>query len=300
MWAALIPAIMGAIQMGVGAVKQSQINKSQQAKFGLTPDMQKAKSQAETMAQQGFMPQEKAAYMQNIASSQNAAQRAATDISGGNMSKAISAILGASKLRGFNELAVQDAALRRQNIQNRNAIYGQEQGLENQNTQVQLNNRAQQQQAAGQLMQSGLGNMVSGVQSGIGGFQKADMAKNYIDAYAADNPNIAPEKLEALYKIGRTGNVPYEVTVAPQMAMYDKMYGTGNATGKMMPQAGVVDATITTDANTNARRMPSWMLKPIGKAPQVTVPPYGGNDVYDPYNFNNYKKAWYNYRLNPQ
>lgn len=106
----------------------------------------------------GFTQGEAGAFQQSLARTLAARRYNATNLSGGNLSKAIGAMGVSDEINGINNYAVQDAQLRRNNQQ---AAYGRLlqlgnvfQGTRNANTQALLNRRLMQEQLLGESLRS--------------------------------------------------------------------------------------------------------------------------------------------------
>lgn len=152
----------GLLQLGFAIPAMIQASKAKYQQYGLTPQMAKSLSEADTMAQYGFMPSEMASYNQQLGQDRSATFSRARELSGGNLAASMMAILSGQNVNARNQLATQGASLRRQNIANRNALNATTQELSNMNTNMYNDNVMRQKQAAAQLMQSAIGNLGQG------------------------------------------------------------------------------------------------------------------------------------------
>ena len=129
--------------------------------YKLSPDMQAALDQSREMQKRGFTGAEEAAYKQQIASQSQAGYQRGLDLSGGNMAQAMLSARQSAELNAANQMAIRDAALRRQNIQNYQAMAGQQQNILDRNTQRQIQENMMRQEAFGKALQSGLSQLGS-------------------------------------------------------------------------------------------------------------------------------------------
>lgn len=152
-------ALFGLYQTLKGRKELKNLDKNKPEGFTITPELQKSYARAEQMAQDGYTPQEEAAFQANLQRQSNAAYNRSFAFGGNTMAGAIQAGLNFQNTAALNQFAANDASLQRQNIryadqrgdaitQQRNRIAGQE-----------LNDYAAQQQMWGQTMQSGINNM---------------------------------------------------------------------------------------------------------------------------------------------
>jgi hypothetical protein len=88
----------------------------------------------------------------------NADYRNAVNMSGGNLAQAITARNQASRIRGMNQFAVDDANLMASNIREDNMMIGRLQGIADMRTQSAERRRIMLEQAYGGAVQSGLKN----------------------------------------------------------------------------------------------------------------------------------------------
>lgn len=93
-----------------------ELEKTPMARYNITPEQTRSYNRAENMANVGFTGAEKAAFNQQVASSQNRAFRNALNVGGGNAARGISGALGASRLSALNNFAANDASLKRRNV----------------------------------------------------------------------------------------------------------------------------------------------------------------------------------------
>lgn len=116
----------------------------------------------------GFDPAETAAFRQNVAQQQNTGYRQGVALGGGNLARSLSLGLGADRLNSFNQFAAQDAQQKRANISEWGNAAGQVQNQENLINQDKIRRRIQLETAYGSALQTGLGNISNGLNSGAG------------------------------------------------------------------------------------------------------------------------------------
>lgn len=156
---------LGLLQTGLGLAGLNKIG--QMPNYSISPELQNSYNQAQQMATQGFTPQERIAYQNDVAQQQNAARRAALDTSGGQLAGTIAGTLGSAKLDSANKFAGQDAALLRQNQQYANSVAQQIQEQKNRAAQQQIDQYNRKQQAYGGQLNAGATN-VTGFLSTLG------------------------------------------------------------------------------------------------------------------------------------
>jgi len=146
---------LGAFQTAMALRNLNQANKQPIPTLGVSNELQTAYNQAQQNAQSGFSQQEKDAYMNNLAVTQNTAQKNALTQSGGNLAQAINAGLKSQNIDALNNFASQDAALKRQNRQYANSFAGQYQNIANQNNQNAYSLYLEKQRALGGALSQG-------------------------------------------------------------------------------------------------------------------------------------------------
>lgn len=167
---------MGAIQAGMGiaqtAIAASKASKlPQDQKYTASPEFRAAFDQAKSRSQQGFSPAERAAFDQSLARQGTAAKRMFQNVGLSGAGAAAANIMSADAL---NQFAAQDANIERQNFgQYMSAARGMQsiQDAETNRFNTQLN---MQRQALGGAMQSGLGNIMGGINTGINAQQMSN------------------------------------------------------------------------------------------------------------------------------
>lgn len=184
--------VLGAVQTGVGLYKLSQEGDAPTA--GITPEMKAAYARAEQRAKSGFSPQEKAAYESSLATAGNTAYRRGVDMGGGSMAQALRAGINAQQLGARNQFAATDAQLQRENIRYADSLAQQIQSQKNLQTAQELQQYNQRQQAYGQALQSGLGNIAGS-----------------LNATQALNSNMGGVQTEPLAPVGGSTTNPYTV-----------------------------------------------------------------------------------------
>lgn len=149
---------IGAIQTGISAAKAA--NLPDDKKYTVGPEMRLAYNMSRRRADEGYSPEEKAAFEQMLARQGTAAKRMLQNVGLSGVGSAAANIMGVDAM---NQFAAQGANIRRQNFGQFANMAGQVQGVQNMETgrfNQQLN---MERQALGQGIQSGIGNMFGGI-----------------------------------------------------------------------------------------------------------------------------------------
>jgi Spy/CpxP family protein refolding chaperone len=152
---------LGAIQGLVGLAGLINMSRTPMPNYSISPELRAAKSRSSEMAQMGFTPEQKAEFRTNQADILAANNQNITDMSGGQLSRALNNRGTMSLLRGGNEFAKADAERNRQNILDDYSMTNRIQQQMNMATQQEIMNRRELERAYGGAMQSGLNNIVS-------------------------------------------------------------------------------------------------------------------------------------------
>lgn len=153
---------IGAIQTGVAASKASKLDSPQ--KYTVSPEMRLAYNMARTRADEGFSPEEKAAFEQQLARGGTAARRTLQNVGLAGVGSAAANIMG---IDAMNQFAATGANIRRQNFGQFANLANQVQGVQNMETNRFNQRLLQEEQALGGAMQSGIGNMFGGLNAGM-------------------------------------------------------------------------------------------------------------------------------------
>lgn len=129
--------------------------------FNITPEQQRSYNRAEEFAGTGYSGAERAALNQNIARGSNLAYRRATDIGGGSGARAIQGAIGASGLGAQNQLAMNDALLRRRNMQYADQVGSSLSAQRNMETSRAFNYRMELERSLGAAKTQGIENIVN-------------------------------------------------------------------------------------------------------------------------------------------
>jgi len=169
---AIVQGVTGGIQMGVAKAELDALPDPQG--FSTSSDLATATSMARRAAQQGMSPAERAVAEQAIGTAQSRTQRSMEQRGLGNLAAAVSQI---RTTEAMNQLAAQNAQIKRQSLGQYSQLAGQMQQLQNRNTQSFNQMLYAQQQALGQAAQAGFSNL-----AGMGGsiamaIEGADAAK---------------------------------------------------------------------------------------------------------------------------
>lgn len=152
---------LGAIQGLVGLAGLINMSRTPMPNYSISPELRAAKSRSSEMAQMGFTPEQKAEFRTNQADILAANNQNITDMSGGQLSRALNNRGVMNQLRGVNQFAVSDAERNRQNIMYDDSMTNRIQQQMNMATQQEIINRRELERAYGGAMQSGLNNIVS-------------------------------------------------------------------------------------------------------------------------------------------
>lgn len=173
-----VAAGVATVSIGTGIYEHTQAKKALKnlqnqplPQYTMAPEQQNYYNRVNQASQYGFSPQETAAFKQNVAQQQNTGYQQGIQQSGGNLAQALSAGFGAQNLQTQNQFAAQGAELQRQKLGMLGSAAGEVQGQQNLINQNQIQRRNTLEQAYGQAMQAGLGNISSGLQSGVGAFR---------------------------------------------------------------------------------------------------------------------------------
>lgn len=159
-------AILGGVQ-AIGGIAMA-MGLGERPRYSMTPEMRQSAGRANYMAGMGFLPEERAAAMQGVATQQAGAFRRAQDMGGGNLARSMGATMGSQNLDFQNRLAAQDASLRRQNIRYADSFSQEAQRIADRNIAMEDRYRFATEQAIGGAIQSGLKNI-----AGFGNLQAA-------------------------------------------------------------------------------------------------------------------------------
>lgn len=155
-WMSIAQLGLGAIQTGVAASKMAGLPERRQ--YAATPEMEQATAMFRNMAQNGMSMDERAAYENQIARQSNAAYRRSMETAPGSAQATLAAIESA-RLSSANDLALQNAAIKRSGMGMFSNMASQKQAISDRNVSDQNAYRDRSEQALGQAMQAGIGNM---------------------------------------------------------------------------------------------------------------------------------------------
>lgn len=134
--------------------KKGLVNLKEPAGYGVTPEQQHSYDRAEKLAMNGYSPEEKAAFAQNMAQRSNQAYHKAMTFGGNGLAGAIQAGINYGNTGALTNFAAQDAALKRQNIHYADSVGNQITQQKNKNTALQWQNYNNQAQAYGHALKS--------------------------------------------------------------------------------------------------------------------------------------------------
>lgn len=155
----LATGILGGVQLLGGLIAAG--NMGPRPRFTMSPEMQRSAGRAEYMAGMGFLPEERAAAIQEGRNQSAGMFRRSMDAAGGNLARSLFAAQGADNLDFQNRLASQDANLRRGNIRYADTFSREAQRLRDANTSSDLNFRMQEERAVGGAIQQGTENLTN-------------------------------------------------------------------------------------------------------------------------------------------
>ena len=155
----LATGIMGGVQLLGGLIAAG--NMGPRPRYTMSPEMQRSAGRAEYMAGMGFLPEERAAAVQEGRNQSAGMFRRSMDAAGGNLARSLFAAQGADNLAFQNRLASQDANLRRGNIRYADTFSKEAQRLRDANTSSDLNFRMQEERAVGGAIQQGTENITN-------------------------------------------------------------------------------------------------------------------------------------------
>lgn len=155
----LATGILGGVQLLGGLIAAG--NMGPRPRYTMSPEMQRSAGRAEYMAGMGFLPEERAAAVQEGRNQSAGMFRRSMDAAGGNLARSLFAAQGADNLGFQNRLASQDANLRRGNIRYADSFSKEAQRLRDANTQADLNFRMQEEKALGGAIQQGTENLTN-------------------------------------------------------------------------------------------------------------------------------------------
>lgn len=194
-------AILGGVQLVGGIAAAASLG--DRPSYTEDPNFARSAGRAETMAQMGYTPQERASFQGDLASAQATDYQRGMDVSGGNMAQALLGMNTSRATGALNRFAAQDAALRRQNIQYADSFSRERQARRDAQTRLDTQYRMAEEQAIGSAIQSGL--------TGIAGAFNFNQAMgSYLD------------------KIGTDGNTGTGGTGGGGSEAVDNVIGTGS------------------------------------------------------------------------
>ena len=170
-------AILGGVQLVGGIAAAASLG--DRPSYTEDPNFARSAGRAETMAQMGYTPQERASFQGDLASAQATDYQRGMDVSGGNMAQALLGMNTSRATGALNRFAAQDAALRRQNIQYADSFSRERQARRDAQTRLDTQYRMAEEQAIGSAIQSGL--------TGIAGaFNFNQAIGSYLDKIGTD------------------------------------------------------------------------------------------------------------------
>lgn len=160
----LLPLVGTAFNVVHGLVQQAQAKKGLNSLvkpqgYNVTPEQQQSYDRAQKDAMSGYSAQERAAYLSNLASRNNAGYSRALKFGGNGLAGAIQAGVNYGNSKALNDFAANDAQLRRSNIRYADSRGDVISGQRNRNTQLQNQEYNQAAQAYGGAIKAGKENV---------------------------------------------------------------------------------------------------------------------------------------------
>src|SRR3990167_11259813 len=152
-------ALTGVFQASRAQKGINALSKQAMPQFNITPEQQRSYNRAEENAQTGYSGAERSALTQQLGGASNLAYRRAMNIGGGNGARAIQGALGASMLGANNQMAMNDALLKRSNVRYADQVGSSLSAQRNMETQRAMNYRLQLERALGAAKTQGVENI---------------------------------------------------------------------------------------------------------------------------------------------
>jgi len=164
----ILPLAGMAFNVAHGLYQQSQARKGLNSLvkpqgYNITPEQQQSYGRAQKDAMSGYSAQERAAYLSNMASRNNAGYSRALKFGGNGLAGAIQAGVNYGNSKALNDFAANDAQLRRSNVRyadNRGDVIS---GQRNRDTQLKNQEYNQAAQAYGGAIKAGKENVFNAV-----------------------------------------------------------------------------------------------------------------------------------------
>lgn len=188
---------LGIYQTIAAKKKQNALDKLPNPNYEITPEQASSFATATNNSKFGYSPAQRGAFMNSIASTQNAGFQKAIDTSGGQLSSAIGRMLQSNKLRSLNQFAADDSRFQFSKQQYADSLGARISQQRNMKTSTEIQRRMQLEQALGTAGAQGLNNIASGVnyatQMGFGN-KGATSTTNY-------NGQTSPDYYNSGYQI---------------------------------------------------------------------------------------------------
>jgi len=164
----LLPLAGMAFNVVHGLVQQNQARKGLNSLvkpqgYNTTPEQQQSYERAQKDAMSGYSAQERAAYLSNLASRNNAGYSRAMKFGGNGLAGAIQAGVNYGNSKALNDFAANDAQLRRSNVRYADSRGDVISGQRNRNTQLKNQEYNQAAQAYGGAIKAGKENVFNAV-----------------------------------------------------------------------------------------------------------------------------------------
>ena len=164
----ILPLAGMAFNVAHGLYQQSQARKGLNSLvkpqgYNITPEQQQSYGRAQKDAMSGYSAQERAAYLSNMASRNNAGYSRALKFGGNGLAGAIQAGVNYGNSRALNDFAANDAQLRRSNVRYADSRGDVISGQRNRDTQLKNQEYNQAAAAYGGAIKAGKGNVFNAV-----------------------------------------------------------------------------------------------------------------------------------------
>ena len=173
-WMGLVQAGMGVAQTAISAAKAGSLPDNKP--FTVGSELRGAFNEAKSRSNEGYSATERAAFEQQLARQGTAAKQMFRNMGMAGAGSAAANIMGTDAL---NQFAAQGAGIRRQNFGQYLSAANQIQGVQNQETQRHNTQLNMERQALGGAMQSGIGNIMGGINTGVNANQFKQAAGIY-------------------------------------------------------------------------------------------------------------------------
>lgn len=154
---------LGAIQTYQGFKAKKELDKVKRPNYSVSPEMRMSQDRSFINSKYGFTPQQRGNFNQQLGMNLAGNFRNQVNMGGGSLSQALLSRGNAQNLGAINQFANQDASLLNQNIRYNDQVNSNIQNQLNRATAQDIEYRMNDEDKVGKSIQSGLGNLFSGV-----------------------------------------------------------------------------------------------------------------------------------------